>query len=116
MAKTLTGIVTSDKADKTITITVTSRETHPIYGKQYTVTRKYTAHDEANDAHQGDRVTIKETRPISKTKSFVLVSVDERSHGTIELKSDLPEEAEASESTKPASKAAAKPAAKAGKE
>ena len=89
MAKTLTGIVTSDKADKTIVITVTSRETHPIYGKQYTVSRKYTAHDEQNEARQGDRVTIKETRPISKNKSFTLVSVDERSHGTIELKADV---------------------------
>lgn len=89
MAKTLTGIVTSDKADKTITITVTSRETHPIYGKQYTVTRKYTAHDEQNEAHMGDRVTVKETRPISKSKSFTLVSVDERSHGSIELKADV---------------------------
>ncbi|MFZ1249838.1 MAG: 30S ribosomal protein S17 [Candidatus Microsaccharimonas sp.] len=92
MAKTLTGIVTSDKADKTIVITVTSRETHPIYGKQYTVNRKYAAHDEANDAHTGDRVTIKETRPISKNKSFTLVSVDERSHGTIELKDETNEE------------------------
>jgi len=89
MAKTLTGIVTSDKADKTIVITVTSRETHPIYGKQYSVSRKYTAHDELNEAHTGDRVTIKETRPISKNKSFTLVSVDERSHGTIELKADV---------------------------
>lgn len=89
MAKTLTGIVTSDKADKTIVITVTSRETHPIYGKQYSVNRKYAAHDEKNDAHAGDRVTIKETRPISKNKSFTLVSVDERSHGTIELKNDV---------------------------
>jgi len=89
MAKTLTGIVTSDKADKTITITVTSRETHPIYGKQYTVSRKYTSHDEKNEAHVGDRVTIKETRPISKNKSFTLVSVDESSHGTIELKTDV---------------------------
>lgn len=89
MAKTLTGIVTSDKADKTITLTVTSRETHPIYGKQYSVTRKYTAHDENNEANIGDRVTVKEVRPISKTKSFTLVSVDERSHGTIELKADV---------------------------
>lgn len=88
MAKTLTGIVTSDKADKTITITVTSRETHPIYGKQYTVNRKYAAHDEKNEAHMGDRVTIKEVRPISKSKTFTLVSVDERSHGTIELKEE----------------------------
>lgn len=88
MAKTLTGIVTSDKADKTIVITVTSRETHPLYKKQYTVSHKYIAHDEKNEAHMGDRVTIQETRPISKTKSFALVSVDERSHGTIELKNE----------------------------
>jgi small subunit ribosomal protein S17 len=94
MAKTLTGIVTSDKADKTIVITVTSRETHPIYGKQYTVNRKYIAHDENNDAHEGDRVVIKETRPISKRKSFTLAEVVERSHGTIELKADVESEEE----------------------
>lgn len=99
MAKTLTGIVTSDKADKTIVITVTSRETHPIYGKQYSVNRKYAAHDEKNDAHEGDRVTIKETRPISKNKSFTLVSVDERSHGTIELKNDAEAEVPAAVKT-----------------
>lgn len=94
MAKTLTGIVTSDKRDKTITVTVTSRETHPIYGKQYTVSRKYTAHDENNDAKDGDKVTITEVRPISKTKSFSLKSVDEKSHGSIELKADVAETAE----------------------
>lgn len=94
MAKTLTGIVTSDKADKTIVITVTSRETHPIYRKQYSVSRKYIAHDEQNEANAGDRVTIKETRPISKRKAFTLVSVDERSHGTIELKADVETEEE----------------------
>ncbi len=88
MAKTLTGIVSSDKADKTITVTVTSRETHPIYGKQYTVSRKYTAHDEKNDAHTGDKVVIEETRPISKTKSFALKNVVERSQGSIELKAE----------------------------
>ena len=88
MAKTLTGIVTSDKADKTIVITVTSRETHPIYGKQYTVNRKYIAHDEQNEANEGDRVTIKETRPISKRKAFILTEINERSHGSIELKAD----------------------------
>ena len=53
MAKTLHGKVTSDKGDKTIIVTTTSRETHPIYKKQYTVTRKYAAHDEKNDAHNG---------------------------------------------------------------
>lgn len=88
MAKTLTGIVTSNKADKTIVITVTSRETHPIYGKQYTVSRKYTAHDEKNEATEGDKVTIAETRPISKTKAFTLVSIDEKSRGSIELKDE----------------------------
>ncbi len=87
MAKTLTGVVTSDSRDKTITVTVTSRETHPIYGKQYTVNRKYQAHDKSNEAKKGDKVTIVETRPVSKTKSFALQSVDEKARGTIELKS-----------------------------
>ena len=89
MAKTLTGIVTSDKRDKSITITVTSRETHPIYKKQYTVNRKYQAHDEKNEASLGDRVTISETRPISKTKSFVLSKIEEKARGSIELKAEV---------------------------
>lgn len=88
MAKTLTGIVTSNKADKTITVAVTTRETHPVYGKQYTVTRKYAAHDEKNEANVGDTVTVAETRPISKRKSFNLVAVVERSQGSIELKEE----------------------------
>ena len=88
MAKTLTGIVTSDVNDKTITVTVTSRETHPIYGKQYTVNRKYTAHDENNEAHVGDKVQISEIRPKSKTKSFELANIEEKSRGSIELKEE----------------------------
>lgn len=84
MAKTLTGVVTSDKRDKTITVTVTSRESHPIYGKQYTVSRKYTAHDEANEAHEGDTVRIRETRPISKTKSFTLDEIVEQARETLD--------------------------------
>jgi small subunit ribosomal protein S17 len=88
MAKTVTGIVTSDVADKTITVSVTSRETHPIYGKQYTITRKYAAHDENNEAKIGDKVTISETRPISKRKSFTLTEVVEKSRGTVELKEE----------------------------
>jgi small subunit ribosomal protein S17 len=86
MAKTLTGIVTSDAANKTIAVTVTSRETHPIYGKQYTVSRKYAAHDENNEAKIGDKVTISETRPFSKTKAFKLDVIVEKSRGSIELK------------------------------
>jgi small subunit ribosomal protein S17 len=88
MAKTLTGIVTSDVADKTITIAVTSRETHPIYGKQYTVTRKYAAHDEKNEASKGDKVTIAPVRPVSKRKAYALVTIVEKSRGSIELKED----------------------------
>ena len=85
---TLTGIVTSDSRDKTITVTVTSRETHPLYGKQYTVNRKYAAHDEKNQAHVGDKVVIAATRPISRTKAFELLEVVERSKGSIELKEE----------------------------
>ena len=89
MAKTLTGVVTSDVANKTITVTVTSRETHPIYGKQYTGNRKYTAHDENNEAREGETVTIVETRPVSKTKSFALQSINEKARGVLELNDEV---------------------------
>ena len=91
MAKTLTGVVSSDSADKTITITVISRETHPVYGKQYSVTRKYMAHDEQNIAKIGDKVVISECRPYSKRKSFKLDSIIEKARGTIELVDDIAE-------------------------
>lgn len=99
MAKILTGIVTSDSRDKSITVTVTSRETHPIYKKQYTVNRKYQAHDEKNAAKLGDKVQISETRPISKTKFFVLANIEERAHGTIELKDEVVDTSAAAEKT-----------------
>ena len=88
MAKKIVGVVSSDVRDKTITVTVTSRETHPLYGKQYTVSRKYTAHDEKNEAKKGDRVEISEVRPISKTKTWNLTRVIETGHGEIELKEE----------------------------
>lgn len=91
MAKTLIGIVTSDVADKTITIVVTSRETHPVYGKQYSVSRKYMVHDENNEAKIGDKVAVSEIRPVSKRKSYKLDSIIEKSHGSIELKNDIVE-------------------------
>lgn len=102
MAKrTLIGVVTSSRRDKTITVTVTSRETHPLYGKQYTVSRKYTAHDEKNEAGEGDKVLVEETRPISKTKSFTLVKIIEKSRGSIKLKDEVSNvEAEAKEAEK----------------
>ncbi|MBR2726248.1 30S ribosomal protein S17 [Candidatus Saccharibacteria bacterium] len=91
MAHTLIGTVTSDKRDKTITVSIVSRETHPLYRKQYSKTRKYTAHDPKNIAHVGDRVQIEMTRPISKTKSYTLVKVLEKSRGTVELKEGVTE-------------------------
>ncbi len=91
MARALTGVVTSDKRDKTITVEITSRETHPIYKKQYSKTRKYTAHDEKNEAHEGDRVTIVESKTYSKTKTWALVKIIEKSHGKIELKEGVTE-------------------------
>ena len=88
MAKKMTGVVTSDVQDKTIVVTITRRVTHPIYGKQYTVSRKISAHDEKNQAHIGDRVDIVETRPISKNKSWKLEKIVETGHGEIELKDE----------------------------
>ncbi len=91
MAHTLIGVVTSDKRDKTITVSITSRETHPLYRKQYTKTRKYTAPDEKNEAGVGDRVEIMAVRPLSKTKAYTLVKVLEKSHGKVELKEGVSE-------------------------
>lgn len=78
MAKSITGVVSSNKADKTIVVTVRERKTHPLYRKQYTTSKKFMAHDEKNEAQVGDKVVIVETRPISKRKSFKLESVVER--------------------------------------
>ena len=89
MAHTLIGVVTSEKRDKTITVSIVNRETHPLYRKQYTKTRKYTAHDEKNEAHVGDRVQIAMCRPMSKTKAYTLVKVIEKARGTVELKEDV---------------------------
>jgi small subunit ribosomal protein S17 len=88
MAKTLTGIVSSSAAQKTITVTVTSRETHPIYGKQYQVNRKYIAHDETNSAKVGDKVSIMQIRPLSKTKNYKLESIVEKSNEVFKLKDE----------------------------
>ena len=89
MAHTLIGTVTSDKRDKTITVSIVNRETHPLYRKQYTKTRKYTAHDAKNEAKVGDRVEIAQVAPISKTKSYALVRIIEKSRGTVELKENV---------------------------
>jgi small subunit ribosomal protein S17 len=72
MAKTIIGVVASNKADKTITVVSHTRKTHPIYKKQYTVSTKFMAHDEKNEAQPGDKVAIVETRPLSARKRFIL--------------------------------------------
>lgn len=75
MAKNFQGVVTSDKGDKTIVVLVETRKTHPLYKKQYTVSKKFMAHDEKNEAKPGDKVIIAETRPISKRKKFILTKI-----------------------------------------
>jgi small subunit ribosomal protein S17 len=77
-ARTLSGKVVSDKMDKTITVRIERRVKHPVYGKIVSRSTKIKAHDEANECRIGDVVTIKETRPQSKTKSWALVEVVER--------------------------------------
>lgn len=78
MAKQLVGIVSSDKAHKTITVTVTTHKTHPIYKKQYSVSTKFLAHDEQNEATTGDKVSIVETKPRSARKRFELLKIIEK--------------------------------------
>lgn len=78
MARTIIGTVSSSKGDKTIVVTVQSRKTHPLYRKQYTVSHKFMAHDEKNEAEVGDKVSIVETRPMSARKRFVLGRIIEK--------------------------------------
>lgn len=75
----LVGKVVSDKGDKTIIVAIESRVKHPLYGKLIKKTKRYAAHDEKNEAKVGDEVIITSTRPISKTKTYTLVSVKEKS-------------------------------------
>ena len=78
MAKQIIGVVSSNKGDKTIVVTVATRKTHPLYRKQYTVTKKFMAHDEKNEAVAGDKVAIVETRPISARKHHALDRIIEK--------------------------------------
>lgn len=77
-ARTVTGKVVSDKMDKTVTVLVERRVRHPIYGKYITRSSKLHAHDENNECKIGDVVTIFETRPLSKTKTWKLLRVEEQ--------------------------------------
>lgn len=78
MPKTIIGIVSSNKTDKTIVVTVHERKTHPLYRKQYTISKKFMAHDEKNEAQPGDKVMIIETRPMSAHKHFALTKILEK--------------------------------------
>jgi small subunit ribosomal protein S17 len=90
MAKMIHGIVSSKKTDKTIVVTEHVRLTHPLYRKQYTVTKKFMAHDENNEAAEGDKVTIVETRPLSARKHFKLERIIEKG-GVKHVEKDIPE-------------------------
>jgi small subunit ribosomal protein S17 len=78
MAKTLTGIVVSNKTDKTIVVAVVTHKNHPLYRKSYVSTKRFMAHDEKNEAQQGDTVIISETRPLSARKRHTLDKIVER--------------------------------------
>jgi len=76
--RVLSGRVTSDKMDKTVTVLVERRVTHPMYGKILTKSKKYHAHDEKNECGEGDLVLIEECRPLSRTKSWKVARLLEK--------------------------------------
>ncbi|MCL4871941.1 MAG: 30S ribosomal protein S17 [Anaerolineae bacterium] len=76
--KRLTGVVTSDKMDKTVVVAVTTTKRHPLFGKVLKLVKKYKAHDENNEAHLGDTVQIIESKPISRDKRWSVVAITDR--------------------------------------
>ncbi|MCB1670317.1 MAG: 30S ribosomal protein S17 [Gammaproteobacteria bacterium] len=78
VARTVSGKVVSNKMDKSIVVLIERRVKHPVYGKYVKRSTKLHAHDANNECLPGDEVTIREVAPISKTKSWALVSIDER--------------------------------------
>lgn len=76
--KVLTGVIVSNKMEKTIVVKITTKKLHPLYKKYITSSVKYKAHDEKNDANIGDKVNIVECRPISKDKCWSLQEILER--------------------------------------
>ena len=76
--KVRTGVVVSDKMDKTVVVRIDRQMRHALYGKTIKRSTKLSAHDEANDAHVGDTVRVMETRPISKSKRWRVVEIVER--------------------------------------
>ncbi|TIC78874.1 30S ribosomal protein S17 [Crenobacter intestini] len=78
VVRTLTGKVVSDKMDKTVTVLVERKVKHPVYGKVIRLSKKFHAHDEGNEYREGDIVVISESRPLSKTKTWVVTSLVEK--------------------------------------
>ena len=78
LIQTLTGRVVSDKMDKTVTVLVERRVTHPLYAEGVKRSKKYHAHDENNECKEGDIVEIKSTRPVSKTKAWIVSKLIEK--------------------------------------
>jgi small subunit ribosomal protein S17 len=87
--RSFTGVVVSNKNDKTIAVLIISKKPHPKYKKLVTYSKKFYAHDELNAAQVGDTVTIMETRPLSATKRFRLVTIDKKGFSKVELKEEV---------------------------
>ena len=94
----LTGTVTSDKTDKTVTVLVERKVKHPLYGKIMRRSKKYHAHDEDNTFKMGDTVRIEETKPISKTKTWKVIETVKASKG-VAVEADIEVEAAAGSTT-----------------
>ena len=104
--RAIQGVVVSDKNDKTIVVLVETHKRHSKYGKRVKYGKKYYAHDENNEAKVGDTVTIMETRKLSATKRFRLVSIDKKAELSVkeaeaELKEEIIEAEAAAEAAKP---------------
>ena len=103
--RAIQGVVVSDKNDKTIVVLVETHKKHSKYGKRVKYGKKYYAHDENNDAKVGDTVTIMETRKLSATKRFRLVSIDKKAELSVkEAEAELKEEAIEAEAAAEAAK------------
>ncbi len=103
LRRSIQGVVVSDKNDKTIVVLVETHKRHTKYGKRVKYSKKYYAHDENNEAKVGDLVTIMETRPLSATKRFRLVSIDKKGDEDLkEAKAEVEEELAAEEAAEEA--------------
>ena len=103
--RSIQGVVASDKNDKTIVVLVETHKRHSKYGKRVKYGKKYYAHDENNEAKVGDTVTIMETRKLSATKRFRLVSIDKKAEMSVkEAEAELKEEAIEAEAAAEAAK------------